>query len=83
MPRLRTCIRSVLDSDRKRIGTRLRDARIKAGFTQQAIAQDAGIATSVVCHYETGRCLPSLVPVVRMCKAYGISIDGLVEGLEL
>jgi transcriptional regulator with XRE-family HTH domain len=52
----------------------LRLARIKAGLTQQALADRAGIDQQVVSAYETGRREPTLPTLMRLIEAAGYEL---------
>lgn len=49
----------------------LRAARRRAGLTQQALAQRAGVTQSVVSAYESGRREPALSTLARLIRATG------------
>ena len=83
MPRTGANRRSMSDSDLRKVGKRLKEARKKAGLTQKQAGIAANVSGSAVVYYECGHMLPTIGRLVRLCRAYGISIDGLVEGLEL
>lgn len=40
--------------------SRIKDARIKAGFTQRELAEETGIGASTIAKYETGQLEPDL-----------------------
>jgi uncharacterized protein len=49
----------------------VRDLRTRAGLTQQALAERAGMAQSAVSAYESGRKVPSLATLERLVHAVG------------
>jgi transcriptional regulator with XRE-family HTH domain len=51
---------------------RLRDGK---GFTQEALAQKAGMSVGNVRSYEQGNRLPSFPTVVKLAKALGVSCE--------
>lgn len=74
----------LLASDRQKIGDRLKAARIRAGMTHLQAAQATGILVeSTLSHYEKGRALPSLPVFFRICKAYRVSMDKVLGGIEI
>ena len=56
-------------------GALLRDARRRAGLTQTALAERAGVTQSVVSVYESGRRQPSLPVLVNLIAATGHTLD--------
>jgi transcriptional regulator with XRE-family HTH domain len=62
-------------------GARLREARIKAGLTQEALGLRLGVTKATVSNYETERRLfPHLSTLMLMPAALGVDIDWLVMG---
>lgn len=56
---------------------RLVDLRRQTGLSQAQASKKIGIAPSVLCHIETGRCVPSLNTLDYIADFYGVSIDWL------
>jgi predicted nucleotidyltransferase/DNA-binding XRE family transcriptional regulator len=52
-------------------GALLRDARVRAGLTQQELAERAGVAQSVISTYESGRRQPALPTLMALVEAAG------------
>lgn len=50
-------------------GEELRKARVRAGLTQQALADKAGLHYTYVCHLEHDRYSPTLNAIFRLCDA--------------
>lgn len=50
------------------------------GFTQQELAEKAGLAVTAVCNYEAGTRMPRLDSAARIADALDVSLDALVEG---
>lgn len=71
------------DKARKAIGERLRAAREKAGIRAEAAAQQSGLALQSLYRFEQGRQAPSLGRAFMLAKAYGTTVDKLLEGLDL
>ena len=60
-------------------GVRLRELREARGWTQEEVAERAGLAASVVSHFETGvRGKPSADNLVKISKALGVTADYLL-----
>lgn len=53
----------------------LREARLRAGLTQRALAERAGVAQPVIAAYEAGRRQPSVPTLLRLVRAAGQRLD--------
>lgn len=60
------------------IGTVAREARQKAGLTQEEAAERVGIATEVYGRLERGNMLPSLPTLLRLCRALALDANPLL-----
>lgn len=61
----------------------LKAARIKAGLTQQQIADEIGITKSTYCGYETAKRNPDPQRIKQLAKVLHISADALLDtGIE-
>lgn len=61
----------------------LKAARIKAGLTQQQIADEIGITKSAYCGYETAKRNPDPQRIKQLAKVLHISADTLLDtGIE-
>jgi len=60
------------------LNTRLREARMDKGFTQQALSEEVDVALRTYQCYEQGRIAPSLEVLIKLANALDISIDYLV-----
>ena len=61
----------------------LKAARIKAGLTQQQIADEIGITKSTYCGYETAKRNPDPQGIKQLAKVLHISADTLLDtGIE-
>ena len=56
-------------------GQLIREARRRAGLTQQALADRLGTAQSVVARWESEATAPSFDTVVRVVRACGFELD--------
>jgi transcriptional regulator with XRE-family HTH domain len=62
-------------------GRIIREARLRAGLTQHALARRLGTSQSVVARWETGRRAPTMETVVRAVRSSGLDlIVSLVPG---
>ncbi len=59
------------------MGPRLRAAREQRGTTLSDVSRATGIALSTLSRIETGRRKPTLEVLLRLAKAYGVSLDEL------
>lgn len=66
----------------KEIGLRLKQARIKAGLTQAALASALGLSVSYIKTCEFGR-KPSLEYIVGVSEICSVSIDWIMTGAEI
>ena len=61
-----------------RIGERLRELRIKSGFTQSQIAKILNIDRSTYSYYEIGKTTPDVATLMSLTKIFNISMDSLL-----
>ncbi len=55
------------------IGKRLKELRLKKGYTQQELSLTSGINAAAISHIETDSRSPSLENFVRLCKGLDCS----------
>ena len=60
-------------------GKRVRQLRIAAGWTQEELAEAAGITTTYTSDLERGTKVPSLTIVLRISRAFRVSIAELLK----
>lgn len=59
---------------------KIKDLRLKHGFTQKVLAQKIGVSTRSLINYETGRCYPRQASVVAaLADVLGVSADYLLN----
>jgi len=66
--------------DIEQIGNRLKESRIKSGYTQSDLANILGTSQSCISEYESGKKLILSSYVVEICKLYDISFNWLING---
>lgn len=66
--------------DCKAIGRRIREQRISRKYTQEMLAELAGISTSFVGHIERGEKIASLETMARICMVLDESMDYILMG---
>ena len=59
------------------IGTKIKNARIYAGLTQEQAAEALGVSRQTISNWENERTYPDIVSVVKMSDLYHISLDHL------
>ncbi|RMH42232.1 MAG: XRE family transcriptional regulator [Deltaproteobacteria bacterium] len=64
--------------DRQMLSANLRRLRAKAGLSQHALAEAAGLSSETVSRVERGAFEPSLTTAAKLAGALGISLDALV-----
>lgn len=60
-------------------GKRVRELRLKAGWTQEQLAEAAGITTTYTSDLERGTKVPSLTIVLRISRAFRVSVGELLR----
>lgn len=58
-----------------------REARMKAGMTQIAVANAVGVSTAAVSLWENGHSIPRGAKLVKIAHLYGCSIDDLLSSV--
>jgi transcriptional regulator with XRE-family HTH domain len=70
-------------AEAKIFGKRLRQLRLDAGWTQEQLAEAAGITTTYTSDLERGTKVPSLTIVLRISRAFRISVADLLRDFSL
>ena len=65
-------------TDKKKIGSKLKEIRNELNLSQQQLADDCKISQTTYSTYETGRYLVNTITIYTICKKYNISMDYLV-----
>lgn len=58
---------------------KLKDSRLKAGLTQEALAQELGVSRQTISNWESGRTYPDISSVLKLSDLYGLSLDELLK----
>ncbi len=61
--------------DKSELGKRIKEARKKAGFTQEVLAEKADIGTMYLGEIERGIKMPSIKIFIRLVNALNVSAD--------
>lgn len=65
----------------RHIGQNVKAARLKAGLTQECLAELAGVHWQTISYVENGKYLFSIVTFIKISHALEISPNRLLEGL--
>lgn len=66
--------------DKLTLGKKLRQARQEKGYTQQVLAEKAGIGNVYLGEIERGLKMPSLNSFVRIIESLDLSADSILRG---
>ena len=66
--------------DKIAIGSRLKEARNIAKFTQEQLAEKVGIGTTYISDIERGAKFPSLSLFIKIVNVLGVSADFILRG---
>lgn len=69
--------------DYQTIGRRLQDGRKRQNLTQEVLAERVGITVVYLSKVENGRVRPTLELLDSLCESLGISLSGLLTGVEI
>ena len=61
------------------INERLRELRVKFGYTQSQIAKLLNIDRSTYAYYETGKTRPDVTSLMVLARIYNVSLDELLD----
>ena len=64
-----------MELDYKAIGKRVKIARIRAGLTQEALTEKAGLSVTHMSNIETGNSKMRLPMAVALANALAVSVD--------
>ena len=72
-----------VSAEAKIFGRRVRQLRHAAGWTQEELAEAAGITTTYTSDLERGTKVPSLTIVLRISRAFRISVGELLRDFSV
>lgn len=61
-------------------GERVRALRLKRGWTQERLAEEADLNFVQVSHIERGANEPKLTTIIRLARALGVKAGKLIDG---
>lgn len=65
---------------KSRVGENLKKARIKKGFSQEALARKTGVTLYTISKIEAGATIdPRVLTLEKLVKVLGVKIDDLLE----
>ncbi len=64
----------------KTIGERIRDQRLKKGFTQDYLANELHVSSQAISKWETGQTAPDITLLIPLSKMLEISVNELLGG---
>jgi len=64
------------------LGERIKDQRIKCGFSQEKIAELVGISRQAVTKWESGQSVPSMANLITLAKIFGVPLGELTGGVN-
>lgn len=64
------------------IGKKLKDARMRSGFTQESIAEKVNVSRQTISNWENEKSYPDIISVIELSNLYSISLDELLKGDE-
>ncbi|MBR2612435.1 MAG: helix-turn-helix transcriptional regulator [Clostridia bacterium] len=62
------------------IEKKLKDAREKAGLTQEQVAEAVMVSRQTISNWENAKSLPDIISVIKLSDLYKISVDELLKG---
>ena len=62
------------------IGKKLKDARMKSGFTQEIVAEKINVSRQTISNWENEKSYPDIISVIALSDLYSISLDDLLKG---
>lgn len=78
---LRTVWQDVIERRRvMEIGSKLKNARTKAGLTQEKVAEEISVSRQTVSNWENEKSYPDIISVIKLSDLYDISLDILLKG---
>lgn len=63
-------------------GVRIGQLRTERGWSQRILADKVDVTQGSIHRYETSRTLPRIDTLARLSRAFGMTINELLEGVE-
>lgn len=61
------------------IGAKLKEARVKEGFTQEYVAEAIQVSRQTISNWENEKSYPDILSVIKLSDLYHISLDKLLK----
>lgn len=61
------------------IGSKLKEARVQAGLTQEVVAEQIGVSRQTISNWENNKSYPDIVSVIQLSDLYAVNLDGLLK----
>ncbi len=61
------------------LGERIRELRIKNGYSQEMLASLLGVTRQSISHYESNRRMPGLSSLLRLARLFQVPVDTFVN----
>ena len=62
------------------ISLKLKQTRLAANLTQEALAEKVGVSRQTISNWENGRSYPDIVSIIVLSDVYDITLDSLLKG---
>lgn len=62
------------------IGSKLKEARMNSGFTQENVAEEIDVSRQTISNWENEKSYPDIISVIRLSDLYNVSLDNLLKG---
>lgn len=62
------------------IGSKLKNARINSGLTQEQVAEKIQVSRQTISNWENEKSYPDIISVINLSDLYNISLDELLKG---
>lgn len=62
------------------IGKKLKDARMRSGFTQESVAEKVNVSRQTISNWENEKSYSDIISVIELSNLYSISLDELLKG---
>ena len=62
------------------IGTKLKEARVASGLTQDQVAEVLLVTRQTISNWENEKSYPDIVSIVKLSDLYDVSLDELLKG---
>ena len=69
-----------MEIDYKDMGNRIKKARVRAGLSQEKLAESADVGITHVSHIENGKTIPSVMVLIKIMNRLALSPDELFCG---